>query len=112
MHCASCNVLRTSCNVQCAGFLVHRTSCRFEVELKCALVFVHCAMCSVQCAVFEIELHFRPSCIVHRAVYFVQCALYFVLCASCIVQNWVKNVNALEYFYKVLVKHCTIGSKC
>ena len=67
--------------MQCAGFLVHRTSCRFEVELKCALVFVHCAACSVQCAVcsvqgFEIELHFRPSCSVLRAMCNVQCAMY------------------------------------
>ena len=140
MHCASCNVLRTSCNVQCSVFwcIVHRAglklncildlramcnvqcfwcivlraSCRFEVELKCALVFVHCAVCSVfgalyfvhraVCSRFEIELHFRPSCNVHCALCSVQCAVCSVQCASCI-KKLGQFLDYIEYFYIVLV---------
>ena len=62
-------VLRAMCS---AGFLVLRASCRFEVELKCALVFVQCAMCNVQCAVCNVQCVW---CIVFGAVCSVHCAI-------------------------------------
>ena len=55
-------------------------------------------------AVFEIELHFRPSCIVQCALCNVQCALYSGQCAACIVQravglksNCILDLRAMYY---------------
>ena len=78
---------------------------RAMYSVQCTAYFVQCTSCSV----------LRAVCIVLRAVYFVQCAVFSVYCTSCSVhcsKLGPKNVGFIEYFYIVLVKHCTIGSKC
>ena len=63
-------------------------------------------------AVFEIELHFRPSCNVQgffRAVGNVQCAVCNVQCAMCNVQCTSCNVQCALYFvqWAMCSVHCT-----